>query len=155
MSATHIRPLTELRRSDAAEFGGKSANLGELLSAGSAAPPGFAIGSSAFRAFVRANGLEGTIAGALSVVSLDDVDSIGAAANTISKAMRSAPLPNGVRDELVARTEELERAAGEEEPAVAVRSSALGEDSQEASYAGQQESFPLGARSRADLRRGA
>ena len=36
------RLLAELRRDDAAEFGGKSANLGELLAAEIPVPPGFA-----------------------------------------------------------------------------------------------------------------
>ena len=55
--------------------------------------------------------------------------------------MRFAPLPEGVRAELASRYEELARATGEERPPVAVRSSAVGEDSEDASHAGQQESF--------------
>jgi phosphoenolpyruvate synthase/pyruvate phosphate dikinase len=92
------RLLTELRRDDAAEFGGKSANLGELLAAEIPVPPGFAIAASA------------------------DQESSG-------------EVPNDLRTELAARYAELG------EPAVAVRSSGLGEDSQEASYAGQAETY--------------
>ena len=93
MGAT--RPLADLRRGDAHEFGGKSANLGELLAAGIPVPPGFAIGVRAYR-----DGWTDTL-----------------------------------RDELAARYVELG------EPPVAVRSSAVGEDGAEASYAGQQESY--------------
>jgi pyruvate,water dikinase len=92
------RLLAELRRDDAAEFGGKSANLGELLAAGIPVPPGFAIAASAYR----------EPGGAISTE---------------------------LREELAGRYAEL---GG---PAVAVRSSALGEDSQEASYAGQSETY--------------
>jgi pyruvate, water dikinase len=92
------RLLTELRRDDAAEFGGKSANLGELLAAEIPVPPGFAIAASANREF-------------------------------------GSVVPPELREELASRYAELG------EPAVAVRSSALGEDSQEASYAGQAETF--------------
>ncbi|HZT44823.1 MAG TPA: PEP/pyruvate-binding domain-containing protein [Gaiellaceae bacterium] len=94
----HTRLLAELRREDAAEFGAKSANLGELLAAGIPVPPGFAIAASAYR------------------------------------ELGSAVSPE-LREELAARYAELG------DPPVAVRSSALGEDSQEASYAGQAESY--------------
>jgi pyruvate,water dikinase len=141
VSTGYTRPLAELRQADAAEFGGKSANLGELLSAGIPVPSGFAVGASAYRAFVEETGLDGTIAAALSRVRPADVSAIGAAAKAIHETMRSAPLSDALGDELHGRYAELGRAMDEERPPVAVRSSALGEDSQEASYAGQQESF--------------
>ena len=141
MGGARTRPLTELRREDAAEFGGKSTGLGELLAAGIPVPPGFALGARAFRAFVAEAGLEGTIAAALRRASSGAVASLDAASKTIGEAMRFAPLPEAVRDELRRRYDELVRAAGEEQPPVAVRSSALGEDSHEATHAGQQETF--------------
>jgi pyruvate,water dikinase len=92
------RLLAELRRGDAAEFGGKSANLGELLAAEIPVPPGFAIAASANREY-------------------------------------GSVVPGELREELASRYAELG------EPPVAVRSSALGEDSPEASYAGQAETY--------------
>jgi pyruvate,water dikinase len=141
VGAGHTRALAELRHSDEDAFGGKSANLGDLLAAGIPVPSGFALGAGAFRGFVETTGLGGTIAAAMSHVSRTDVDAIGAASKAIGEAMRFAPLPEDVRAELDHRYEELARAAGEERPAVAVRSSALGEDSHDATHAGQQESF--------------
>ena len=141
MTAAFIRPLVELRQADADEFGGKSANLGELLAAGIPAPPGFALSADAYRTFVREAGLEGMITAALSGAEAGDVEAVAAAAKTIDEAMRFAPLPDTVRSELVRIHGELVQATGEERPPVAVRSSALGEDSEEASHAGQQESF--------------
>jgi pyruvate,water dikinase len=128
VGVTRTRLLTELRGSDAAEFGGKSANLGELLAAEIPVPPGFAIGASAYRDFVEAAGLEGMIAAALPRGG-------EYAAKTIDEAMRFAPLPAELREELASRYADMD------EPPVAVRSSALGEDSQDATYAGQQETF--------------
>jgi phosphoenolpyruvate synthase/pyruvate phosphate dikinase len=91
----HTQLLSELRRVDAAEFGGKSANLGDLIAAGLPVPPGFAIAASAYR--------EGW--------------------------------SDALREELAARFVELG------EPPVAVRSSALGEDTAQATAAGQQETY--------------
>jgi pyruvate,water dikinase len=140
VSGSYTRLLPELRGSDAAEFGGKSANLGELLSIGLDVPTGFAVAASAFRTFVEETGLEGTIAAAMKRASSGTVDDGAAASKAIGEAMRFAPLPDAVRAEVAERHDELVRETGGEPP-VAVRSSALGEDSQEATFAGQQESF--------------
>jgi pyruvate,water dikinase len=128
VTSEYTRGLAKLRTSDSAEFGGKSANLGELLAAGIPVPAGFALSSRAYRDFVVATGLDGTIARALTR-SDDD------ASKAIGEAMRFAPLPESVRKEVERRYQKLGR------PPVAVRSSALGEDSSEATYAGQQDSF--------------
>lgn len=141
IAAVHTRGLAELRQADADAFGGKSANLGELLAAGIPVPPGFALAAGAYLAFVEETGLDGAIAGALARARADDFDALTAASKAIDEAMRFAPLPEVVRAEVAESYGLLEQAAGETDPPVAVRSSALGEDSAEASYAGQQESF--------------
>ena len=74
-------------------------------------------------------------------VSPGDVDAIGAASHAISEAMRFAPVPDSVREEVARRYEELAHGGGEPAPPVAVRSSAIGEDSQDATFAGQQETY--------------
>ena len=139
--AGHTKGLAELRGRDASTFGGKSATLGELIAAGIPVPPGFAVSTSAFRAFVEEAGLAGMIAGELARVSPDDVDSVGAASQAISQAMRFAPVPEAVREEVARRYAELADEAGDAETPVAVRSSALGEDGQDATFAGQQETY--------------
>ena len=134
---SHTRTLEELRSADAAEFGGKSSTLGELIAGGIPVPPGFAVSTTAFRAFVGEAGLGGMIEAELARMSPDDVDSVGMASHAIGQAMRSAPVPDAVRDEIAARY----AALGGDDPPVAVRSSALGEDSQDATFAGQQETY--------------
>jgi pyruvate,water dikinase len=111
--AVHTRGLDELGAGDAATFGGKSASLGELLHAGISVPPGFALSARAFSAFM-AGGVEASMT-----------------------AILAAPVPDAVRDEVAARYARLPG----DSPPVAVRSSALGEDSAEATFAGQQETF--------------
>ena len=131
------RSLEQLSRTDEPRFGGKSANLGELLAADIPVPPGFAISAAAFQAFVRDAGLEHRISSAVAGVAAGDVDAIGRASLEISEAMRFAPLPKMVRNEVAERYGHL----GADSPAVAVRSSAVGEDSADATFAGQQETY--------------
>jgi pyruvate,water dikinase len=129
--AAHTRRLDELRTGDAGRFGAKSTSLGELLQAQIPVPPGFALGTSAFADFMTASGLADDATGVP-----DD-----AAAAAIREAIRSVSVPDAVRDELAARYAELEQSAGTDSPPVAVRSSALGEDSKEATFAGQQDTY--------------
>jgi phosphoenolpyruvate synthase/pyruvate phosphate dikinase len=129
------RALADLRGADGAEYGGKSSALGELITGGIPVPPGFAVSTAAYRAFVDEAGLGSMIEAATAQVTPDDVDSVGAAAHRIGEAMRSAPVPDALAEEIARRYAELG------EPPVAVRSSALGEDSQEATFAGQQETY--------------
>jgi pyruvate,water dikinase len=136
-----IRLLPRLSRSDEPRYGGKSANLGELLAAEIPVPPGFGISTEAFEAFVHNAGLEDRIARALHRVSARDLDSIGRASHAISESMRFAPVPEVVRVEIEQHYAQIGHAAGVDSPPVAVRSSAVGEDSQEATFAGQQETY--------------
>ena len=129
------RALAGLRAADGTAFGGKSSALGELIAAGIPVPPGFAVSTAGYQAFVAGAGLEPMIASAMSGLEPGDVDAVGAVSHRIGEAMRSAPIPSSVRDEVA------ERYAGLGEPPVAVRSSALGEDSREATFAGQQETY--------------
>jgi phosphoenolpyruvate synthase/pyruvate phosphate dikinase len=138
---TYARRLDELRRADDASFGAKSASLGELLAAAIPVPGGFALAAEAFHTFVSDAGLQGRLAAAQARLSAGDLDSVSAVSRAISEAMRFAPVPEGVREQIAACYAALAGIAGEAEPPVAVRSSALGEDSQEATFAGQQESY--------------
>jgi pyruvate,water dikinase len=137
----HTRRLNELRAGDEALFGGKSASLGELLAADIPVPPGFALSTTAFHSFMEAPGLTGVISEAMAGARSGGVQEITSAAQTIADAMRSIPLPAELRAEIASRYAELAEAAGVSEPPVAVRSSALGEDSEEATFAGQQETY--------------
>ena len=137
----HTRPLADLRAPDEGAFGGKSTSLGELIAAEIPVPPGFAISTSAFHAFLEAGSVKGRIAEAMAGMRADDVATVQAAADRIRGAVCATEIPDTVRSEIAAAYEELARSVGEDEPAVAVRSSAVGEDSGEATFAGQQETY--------------
>jgi pyruvate,water dikinase len=134
-AAHTTRPLADLRAADEERFGGKSTSLGELMAAEIPVPPGFAIATSAFHAFLEAGGLEARIAEAIAGVKPDDVTTVQAAADTIRGAVCATDVPADVRAQIAAAYADLG------EPAVAVRSSAVGEDSGEATFAGQQETY--------------
>jgi pyruvate,water dikinase len=137
----HIRPLAELRQADAAEFGGKSASLGDMIAGEIPVPPGFALSTSAFRLFVSEAGLESRVESALASLDPGDVERVAALSKALGEEMRSAPVPDVVRSEVSSHYASLAYVAGDPEPPVAVRSSALGEDSQDATFAGQQETY--------------
>jgi pyruvate,water dikinase len=122
MSATGTRALAELHRSDEVRFGAKSASLGELIGAGVPVPPGFALSAESY------------------LGAVDGVD-LGGGAEQCSRAIKATGVPDEVRAEIAERYRELGALAGDPEAPVAVRSSAIGEDSEEATFAGQQETF--------------
>jgi phosphoenolpyruvate synthase/pyruvate phosphate dikinase len=141
VTAAHTRPLAELRSADEDRFGGKSTSLGELIAAEIPVPPGFAIATSAFHAFLAAGGLEARIAEAMAGVRAEDVGTVQAAAGAIRDAVCATAVPDAVRAEIAAAYDALAGEAGDADCAVAVRSSAVGEDSGEATFAGQQETY--------------
>jgi pyruvate, water dikinase len=120
---TATRALDQLRRADEERFGAKSSLLGELIAAEIPVPPGFAISSEAYLAAV------------------EGLDLPGRSAEECALAIRETPVRDDLRAEISQRYEELAAASGEATPAVAVRSSAIGEDSEEATFAGQQETY--------------
>ncbi len=131
----YCRPLNALRAADGPRFGGKSASLGELLAAGIPVPPGFALSADAFRFFVAHSEIEGEIDRRLEECQSGGVQLLNAASRAIADAFASAGIPESVAAQVSAAYAELD------EPPVAVRSSAIGEDSATATFAGQQESF--------------
>ncbi len=134
-------PLAELTSADDHAFGGKSAHLGELLHAGIPVPPGFALSTAAFDLFIEEAGLGDTIAEMLRPARFDELDPTAAAAKAIGEAIRAARVPQAVHDAIGLRYAELAAHTGVAAPPVAVRSSATGEDSAEATFAGQQETY--------------
>lgn len=131
----YCRSLSALRASDEPRFGGKSAALGELLAAGIPVPPGFALSTNAFRSFVAQSGLEAEVERRLGTCDSDDVDALGTACAEIRQTLTAAAVPGDIADDVDAAYLALGRLP------VAVRSSALGEDSATAAFAGQQESY--------------
>ncbi len=137
----YSQPLAELRRSDEPRFGGKSASLGELLAAGIPVPGGFALSTAAFRTFIQEAGLQSLIDRRLESLEPDDLESVRSICAELTEAIRSAPVPAAVQVEIARGYSDLGRRHSEPAPPVAVRSSAIGEDSETATFAGQQQTL--------------
>lgn len=130
-----ILPLDQIDLSDTPVIGTKAATLGELHRAGIPIPNGFVVPTSAYQDFVEQNGLVETIAEveALARRSLYTSD-LATRLDRISTAFErgdiAAPTIDALRDAFAEIVEET--------GVVVVRSSAIGEDGPDASFAGQQ-----------------
>ncbi|HET7659095.1 MAG TPA: PEP/pyruvate-binding domain-containing protein [Oryzihumus sp.] len=117
--------------------GGKAANLGELMRAGLAVPPGFCVTTTAY---ARATADADLVAVATALAGLDPADAAGAAehAARAREVVLAAGMPDQVAEAVSAAYQALPD--GPDVP-VAVRSSATAEDLPTASFAGQQDTF--------------
>jgi pyruvate,water dikinase len=121
--------------------GGKCAGLGELLKAGVAVPPGFAVTTNAHRAFLDEGELDERIATLQAEVDFYDVRTIEAASEQIRTLIEATELPEAVVEAISRAYEELGARSGAGSVPVAVRSSAVAEDLAAASFAGQLQTY--------------
>ncbi len=129
------------RAADTREVGGKFANLARLHSMGARVPRGFAVSTAAYRKFMGQ--LEDPINSILGVMNPKDINSVEKASGEITKLVRSALVPEEIERSIRWAYSALveSESSGKEDLPVAVRSSATAEDMQNASVAGQHETF--------------
>jgi pyruvate,water dikinase len=133
---TSVLWLDECTADSAEHVGGKAVGLNALLREGLQVPPGFAVPTSAYRVWIAETGVGREIAQVLD--GADTVEAQQEASERIRALFETAWLP----PDLEAQVAEAYRRLGEgDEVPVAVRSSATGEDSAAASFAGQQETY--------------
>lgn len=139
-----VLPYSRVTREMVDWVGGKNANLGELLNrVNLPVPAGFAITTKAYRFFLESNDLVDEIEKCRMSLDADAPNSITSVSEEIQRLIISAPVPAELEEAILkaytAMTEESQSLRGSEGPSaprVALRSSAIGEDS-ELSYAGQ------------------
>ncbi|MDH0303748.1 MULTISPECIES: phosphoenolpyruvate synthase [unclassified Pseudomonas] len=139
----YVVSLDKLGVHDVEHVGGKNASLGEMISnlagAGVSVPGGFATTAQAYRDFLEQSGLNERIHAALDALDVDDVNALAKTGAQIRQWVMEAQFPTRLDSEI--RTAFAEMSKGNENMAVAVRSSATAEDLPDASFAGQQETF--------------
>jgi len=129
------RDFRQLNRNDAAIAGGKGASLGEMTQAGIPVPPGFVILSNAFEQFIEEAELKPDIDSALHKVNHAEVHTVEKASEEIQALILEEEMPKDIALEIKKHFKKLGAKW------VAVRSSATAEDSSEAAWAGQLESY--------------
>ncbi len=139
----YVVSLDKLGVHDVEHVGGKNASLGEMISnlagAGVSVPGGFATTAQAYRDFLEQSGLNDRIHAALDALDVDDVNALAKTGAQIRQWVMEAEFPARLDSEI--RQAFAALANGNDNPAVAVRSSATAEDLPDASFAGQQETF--------------
>lgn len=120
---------------DTQSVGGKAASLGRMLRAGFTVPPGVVLPTRHFEDFLDASGHRESIASLCEALDVESPEATAEASATVGAWLHDTP----ISDELSAALTSHFR--GQSAASIAVRSSAVGEDSAKASFAGQLDSF--------------
>lgn len=139
-----IRWFEDVGIEDVKLVGGKNASLGEMIrglgTKGVNIPGGFAITADAYWYLLESAGIGDEIRRILSDLDTSDMTNLRTRGRQIRDLIRRAEFPDDLRTEIVDAYADLSRRYGGPVD-VAVRSSATAEDSPDASFAGQQQTF--------------
>lgn len=121
--------------------GGKCASLGTMSQAGLPVPPGFAVTTSVF---AEAKGLSGSRHDLLEMIAgidLEDNAQLSRVAEQARGIVAGWPIPPAAEDQIRREYAALCELCGVDDIPVAVRSSATSEDSPDASFAGEHDTY--------------
>ncbi|MFH1984244.1 MAG: PEP/pyruvate-binding domain-containing protein [Pseudomonadota bacterium] len=143
LPAPWVMPFDAVGRDMADVVGGKSANLGEVHgAAGLPVPAGFAITTSSFEAFLTHNNLVEAINRLKMELSDERPETLDRLSARVNDLIMSSEIPPPVAEAITSAVKDrIPPGPGGALPAVALRSSAVGEDGGEVSFAGQYSSL--------------
>ncbi len=140
----YIKWFNEIGIEDVAEVGGKNASLGEmyrnLTREGVRVPNGFAVTATAYRKILDHNGAWEKLHAQLDDLDPDNVQQLQERGAACRDIVYRCEIPDEVKTEILESYAKLKEEYGDG-LSVAVRSSATAEDSPEASFAGQNETY--------------
>ncbi len=140
----YILWFKDITMNDVNSVGGKNASLGEMISQLShlniKVPLGFAITADAYREFLKQNNLQASITKCLEDLNAEDLIALKQTSADIKALILEKPFPPNIEHAIRSAFETFSLQMGKD-GTVAVRSSATAEDSPEASFAGQQETY--------------
>ncbi|RLA41505.1 MAG: phosphoenolpyruvate synthase, partial [Gammaproteobacteria bacterium] len=143
-SQPHIRWFNEIGISDVTSVGGKNASLGEmyqnLTSEGVLVPNGFAVTAEAYCYVLENNDAWQRLHRTLDGLDPDNIEDLQARGDQARTIVYNCDLPEDLERAILRGYEQLQREYGND-ISLAVRSSATAEDSPEASFAGQNDSY--------------
>lgn len=131
--------FSEVDKHDVALVGGKGANLGEMVRNRFPVPDGFIVTSEAYYEFIKENNLQRHITDLLAWVDYGDQSSLDKVSQQIKQTIIEGRVSEQLKHEILVSYKKL---SGVLRPAlVAVRSSTTVEDTVNASFAGQHETY--------------
>ncbi len=132
-----VLSIEEINKDSANYTGSKMANLGEIMNlTGINVPHGFVITVSAYHLFLKHSDLQKNINQQLQSVDIEDIKMLEMAGSNIQKLIMQSPVPPELEAAIFDGYRRLEEKT-EKDVKVSMRSSALGEDSRDSSFAGQ------------------
>ncbi len=144
MSLKYIKFFHEIGIEDVESVGGKNASLGEmyqnLTSQGVKVPNGFAITAEAYSYVLEVNNALEALHSELDILDPENVDDLQKKGKRCREIVYNCSIPDDLRLEILEGYKRLQEEYGEN-ISLAVRSSATAEDSPEASFAGQNETY--------------
>ncbi|MDP3986421.1 MAG: PEP/pyruvate-binding domain-containing protein [Candidatus Veblenbacteria bacterium] len=132
---SHVLAFSQLSKNDTHRAGGKGASLGEMTRAKIPVPPGYVVLASAFDRFLHETNLEVDIESQLKKVNHKDISSVDKYSAVIRDLIHDVKMPKDLQLEILGEFKKLKVKL------VAVRSSATAEDSSQASWAGELETY--------------
>ena len=130
-----VSKLSDIDSKSTSIYGGKASNLGELIKSGINVPPGFALSKDLYFDFINNSKIQNTIEPLLT-----DSEKMGIAElQKVSTQIKNLIDKSDLDVSIIQQISDEYKILGS--PRVAVRSSATSEDSMEASFAGQQNTY--------------
>lgn len=149
-----VKWFSELSKDSVKIAGGKGANLAEIYNMKIPVPPGFVVTADAYDYFIEKAGIKDKIQELLGTIEYNDTARLEEVTKKIRDMIVSYEVPDEMKEEILESYENLDidgdqinknahelLRTSKEDIFVAVRSSATAEDLEDASFAGQQDTY--------------
>jgi pyruvate,water dikinase len=136
MTYSYIMPI-DTKTLSLEMIGGKGKSLAKMASTGLSVPSGFFLTTSAYKFFIEKNDLQKDIINFAKPEIIGKTVSFESASKKIQELIKGVDLPDEITNEI----RQAYKALNNQNPAVAVRSSANAEDLPDLSFAGQQDTY--------------